>query len=55
MKEFQTKVVERSQNTFLFNNVFCENRDIYVYVEKYGTARQAAVDNRTHAHFMLDN
>jgi hypothetical protein len=51
---FQTKVVEKVETHFLLNNGFCENRAIYVNVEKYGTARQAT-DNRAHTHFMLYN
>ena len=31
---FQTKVVEKIETTFMFNNVFFENRAVYKNVEK---------------------
>jgi hypothetical protein len=52
---FQIKVVEKNQNTsFVFNNIF-ENRTVYETMWKNIVERkQAAEDNMTHAHCMLD-
>jgi hypothetical protein len=56
---FQTKVVEKNQNThFVFKNFFSfENRTVYEIMlggKKYGTAGHTTDDNTAHAHCLPD-
>jgi len=50
----QTKVVEKIQTHFTFNNFFLKSCRLWDNVEKYGRARQEADNNMAHVHCTLD-
>jgi hypothetical protein len=51
---FQTKIVDKIQNThFVFSNFFSLSKIVPVY-EKNCTAEQSTQDNMAHAHCILD-
>jgi hypothetical protein len=50
----QTKVVEKINTHFMFNNFFQKFFRLSDNVEKYRRAGQATVNNMVHAHCILD-
>ena len=53
---FQTKVAEKFNTHFVFNNLFFENRAVYeIMWKKYCRAGQNTGSNMAQAHCMLDN
>ena len=50
----QTKVVEKINTHFMFNNFFQKLFHLLDNVEKYCRARQATIDNMVHPYCILD-